>query len=232
MNKEESLKVVSKIFYNVFQRENPFTLDKIEEKFAFDVKLPKKVKDSLTGEDTWSEMENSEKFIKQGNMEKYDETRGWIIKRREISTLEDIINIWKKINYTTTERYYDSLNVSESDTIYNCENIYRSTDCRKCKNTIFSDGCADCENIIASQRTANSNNCIRVDDSGNCANSYNVICSAKIVNSIFIQDCNNLYECMFCSHISNRKYCISNMQFGEDEYFEIKKVILDWILSK
>lgn len=231
MNKNEAEKVVSEIFFNIFQRENPYTLEEILKKFAFDVKLPQQVKDSLTGEITWSEMENSERFITQKNMEKYDETRGWMIKKRPISTLEDIINIWNKINYTTTERIYDSSNISESDTIYNCNNIYRSTDCRKSKNIIFSDGCGECENMIASQRTANSNNCIRVDDSGTCSNSYNVICSAKITNSFFIQDCNSLYECMFCSHIANQRYCIANMQFEPEEYFEIKKVIIDWILQ-
>ena len=231
MKKNEAEKVASEIFFNIFQKENPYTLEEILEKFAFDVKLPKQVKDSLTGEITWSEMENSKKFITQKNMEKYDETRGWMIKKRKISTLEDIINIWNKINYTTTERIYDSSNISQSDTIYNCNNIYRSTDCRKSKNIIFSDGCGDCENMIASQRTGNSNNCIRVDDSGTCSNSYNVICSAKITNSFFIQDSNSLYECMFCSHIANRRYCIANMQFEPEEYFEIKKVIIDWILQ-
>lgn len=232
MNKKEALEVASKIFFNIFERENPFTLDEILDKFAFDVKLPKQVKDSLTGEVTWSEMENSNKFIKQSNMHKYDVTRGWIIKKREVSTLEEIIKIWDKINYTTTERVYDSINVSESDTIYNSSNIYRSTDCRSSKNIIFTDGCGNCENMIASQRSGNSNNCIRVDDSGSCSNSYNVICSAKISNSLFIQDCNNLYECIFCSHISNRRYCIANMQFEKEEYYEIKKVIIDWILQK
>lgn len=231
MNRNEAEKVVSEIFFNIFQRENPYTLEQIEEKFAFDVKLPKQVKDSITGELTWSEMENAQRFITQNNMEKYDETKGWMIKKRKISTLEDIINIWNKINYTTTERVYDSTNVSQSDTIYNCTNIYRSTDCRKSKNMIFSDGCGDCENMIASQRSGDSNNCIRVDDSGTCSNSYNVICSAKITNSLFIQDCNSLFECIFCSHIANHRYCIANMQFEQEEYFKIKKVIIDWILQ-
>lgn len=232
MNKEEVKETISTIIYNIFEKRTEISINEILEKFAFDVKLPKPVKDSLTGEITWTEMENSKKFIKQSNMEKYDQTKGWMIKKREIQTLQDIINIWEKINYTTTERYYDSINVSKSDTIYNCSNIYRSTDCRKSKNMIFCDGCADCENMIASQRTGTSNNCIRVDDSGTCSNSYNVICSAKITNSIFIQDCNNLYECMFCSHISNKRYCISNMQFEEKEYFEIKKEIIEWILGR
>ena len=88
------------------------------------------------------------------------------------------------------------------------------------------------EFLLGCQRTGGSNFCIRVDDSGNCINSYNVICSAKISNSFFIQDCKNLEECMFCSHISDKKYCISNMQFEKEEYFEIKKEIIKWILGQ
>ena len=31
--------------------------------------------------------------------------------------------------------------------------------------------------------------------------------------------------------ISDKKYCISNMQFEKEEYFEIKKEIIKWILN-
>ena len=70
MNRVEVEKEISKIFFFLFGKENPFTIQEIEEKFAFDVKLPKQVKDSVTGEITWSEMENSKKYIKQDTMRK------------------------------------------------------------------------------------------------------------------------------------------------------------------
>ena len=50
MNRVEVEKEISKIFFNIFGKENPFTIQEIEEKFAFDVKLPKQVKDSVTGD--------------------------------------------------------------------------------------------------------------------------------------------------------------------------------------
>lgn len=231
MNDKQASQVVKNIFNQVFNKEIKYTLEQIREKFAFDVKLPVEVKDSVTGESTWTEMPNSKKFITNNNMEKYDSTRGWMIQKRKIENLSDIIKAWEKINFTTTERVYDSINVSKSDTIYSCTNIYQSTDCRSSKNIIFSDGIGSSENVIASQRSSNLANCIRVDDSGTCSNSYNVICSAKITNSIFIQDCNNLYECMFCSHIASKRYCIANMQFEKNEYLKIKEVIINWILE-
>src|SRR5699024_6073836 len=128
---------------------------------------------------------NPNKFITQKNMELFDIQHGWLQKKKDIDSLEDVLKYWKKINYTTTERIYDSENVHKSDTIYRSENVYRSLDCRECKNTIYCDGCANSEFIMGCQRTSGSNFCIRVDDSGECINSYNVICSSKISNSFF-----------------------------------------------
>lgn len=231
MDNLQAFNIINKTFEMIFGEKSPFSIEQILSEFAFDVKLPQKVNDSITNETTWTQCINSTKFITQSNMEKYDVQKGWILPKKDIKTLKEIIDIWKSINYTTTERQYDCINVSECDPIYHCENAFRSTDCRSCKNIVFCDGCADSEYIIASQRTANSGFCLRVDDSGNCTNSYNVICSDTISNSFFIQDCSNLHECIFCSHISNKKYCISNMQFSEEEYFIIKKQIIRWILK-
>ena len=232
MKEKEAMEVANKIFMNIFGVKSPYNLDEILSEFAFDVRLPQRVVDSTTGGETWASSINPTKFITQDNSEKFNNGKGWMLKKRDIHSLEELIQIWKKINFTTTERYYDSVNISQSDTIYNCEDLYRCNDCRKCKKSIYLDGCGDCEYTIASQRSANSTFCIRVDDSGSCTNSYNVICSAKISNSLFIQDCNSLHECIFCSHISNKRYCIANMQFEKEEYFEIKKQIIKWILKK
>ena len=231
MKDKEAKEVANKISVNIFQKPNPYSLDELLSKFAFDIKLPQKVIDGFTSKVTWAESINPSKFISQKNMELYDKQHGWMQKKKEINSLQDILRAWKKVNYTTTERLYDSENVHKSDTIYRSENVYRCLDCRECKNILFSDGCASSEFILGCQRTGGSNFCIRVDDSGSCINSYNVICSAQISNSFFIQDCKNLEECMFCSHISDKKYCISNMQFEKEEYFDIKKDIISWILD-
>lgn len=231
MDKKQAILEINKTFNIIFGKSSPFSIDEILTKFAFDIKLPQSVNDSITNEITWAQSINPTKFITQNNMEKYDSQHGWLQNRQEISNLKDILKYWKKINYTTTERLYDCVNVHECDPLYRCENALRSTDCRDCKNIIFCDGCITCENVIASQRSGSSSFCLRVEDSTNCVNSYNVICSGKISNSFFIQDCNNLNECMFCSHISNKTYYIANMPFEKEEYFHIKKQIINWILN-
>lgn len=232
MNDKQCKQVLDEIFMGVFEQKCLLNLNDVLSEFAFDIKLPNKVIDAVDGKETWASSINSNKYISQENMMKYDNYRGWMRPKKEISSLDEILILWNKINYTTTERNYDSINISKSDTIYRSENIYRSQDCRECKNAIFIDGCANSEYILACQRSSNLSYCIRVDDSSNCSNSYSVICSSKISNSFFVQDANSLYECMFCSHISNRRYCIANMQFDKDEYMNIKFEVLKWIVSQ
>ena len=231
MNDSKALEIINKIFNNVFNRDNPYNLDMLLEKYAFDVKLPKQVNDSITNEMTWADSINSGKFITKTNQESKEGKNGWMIPKKEINNLQELIDIWNTVNFTTTERVYDSIDVVKSDTIYRCENVYRCTDCSDSKNIVFCDTCDNSEFVTSSQRSTTCNFCIRCDDSKDCSNSYNVICSVKIKNSYFIQDCYDLYECMFCSHISSKRFCIANMQFEEQEYYEIKKLITDWILS-
>ncbi len=231
MNDSMAMTIINKIFQNIFEQQNQCSLETILEKFAFDVKLPKKVNDSTTNEVTWADAISSGKFITLNNMEKRDIDTGWMLPKKNVSNLQEIIDIWNQVNLTTTERVYDSINVAKSDTIYRCENIYQSTDCSDSKNLIYCDSCGNSEFLLASQRTSSSLFCIKVDDSKDCSNSYHVICSNKVSNSIFIQDCFNLHECIFCSHIANKKFCIANMQFEEEEYFQIKKIIIEWILN-
>lgn len=179
MDKKETFQVINQTFKTIFGKNSPFTLEEILSKFAFDVNLPKEVLDSITQKKTWAQSINSGRFITQDNMENYGIKYGWIQKKQEVNNLNDILKLWKRINYTTTERIFDSVNIHESDPIYKCENIYRSTNLTSCKNTVFCDSCDNSENIIASSRTSTCSFCLRVDDSANCTNSYNVICSRK-----------------------------------------------------
>ena len=231
MSEEDALIVIDKIFKAVFLINNTNTLEEILEKYAFDIKLPRKVYDSKTQEETYTDFDNATNFITKDNMERLDSNKGFMKEKIAFNSLEELINTWEEINTITTERCYNSTHVSKSDTIYDSSYVYNSTNCSNCKNIVFCADCGKSEFLLASQRSGNCTFSIRVDDSNNCSNSYSVICSNKISNSIFIQDCFNLDECMFCSHIANKKYCICNMQYDEYEYFAIKKLIIEWIVN-
>ncbi len=231
MNDEKALTIIYDIFKTIFKEDVSFTIDEVLEKFAFDLYLPIPVCDAITGEVTWTDTKGQDLYMTSKNMESYDEKSGWMLEKRDLNSLDDILSIWKSINYTTTERIQDSINVYKSDTIYSCQDVYQSTNCDGCKEIVFCDSCGNSEYLLACQRSGSSNFCIRVDDSINCSNSYNVIFSNKINNSFFIQDCFNLHDCMFCSHIAGCSYCIANMQYTKEEYLFYKKKIIEWILN-
>lgn len=232
MTQAEVSTLTNQIFQAIFAQYNPFELDKLKSQFATDILLPTPVKDSTTGEITYTAMPNAKSYITDANSAKRDGTTGWLQPSRPLKGMKDLLQAWHNINYITTERVYDSENVSASDPIYHSQNVYNSTNCGGCKNIIFCDGTYDSESCIACQRSTGLNFCLRVDDSNTCSNSYHVICSAKVSNSLFIQDASNLYECIFCSHISDQKYCIANMQFAEKTYFQLKTKVIQWILRQ
>lgn len=231
MNDNRASEIVNKITKAVFNRDNKLNLDEVLARYAFDVKLPKQVVDSTTNEITWADSINSKSFITLDNANNKDEKDGWMQEKQDIESLDDLLKIWDSINLTSTERVQDSVDVIKSDTIYNCQSVYRSSNCSKCNNIVYCDSCGNGEYLLASSRSGSCNFCIRTDDSVNCTNCYSVQWSNKISNSYFIQDCFNLDECIFCSHIANKKYCIANMQFEKEEYYSIKEVIIEWIFN-
>ncbi len=227
--------ILDKIIGQITGYKNTFTVEQFKQKYAFDVRLPVQVSDSTTGESTWTQSANPTKFITMPNSHKDNAVTGksdWMMPKEPLNNIQDILTAWQKTNYTTTEKQLDSIEVYESDNIYESENIYRSLDIFKSKNILMCDGIQNgCEYMVASQRSQMSNYCARLEDSKNCTQCFNVSWSNKIVNSAFIHDSFDLYECLFCSHLNSKKYCIANMQFEEAEYFKIKKLVMEWLLT-
>lgn len=230
MDSKKAQAILDQIIGQITSYTNPLTLEQFRAKYAFDVRLPQQVNDSTTGQTTWSQSPNPSKFITVENTWNMEDT--WEKRpKRPLNNVQDIIAAWNEINYTATERYLDSLNVAESDNIYSSEDVYRSQDVRNSKKVLFCDGLGDSELVAASQRSVTLQNCVRVEDSNTCTNSFSVIWSKKIVNCFFIEDCGDMYECMFCSHTSNKKFCIANMQYTEEEYRALKDQVIRWILT-
>lgn len=225
------IETAKKIFQFVFHTDVNYRLEEIYEKLAFDVKLPYRLYSSISGLETWAYSKNFENYITMKELEKEELRFGSIRPKQSISSFDELISLWKEINYVTTERSYDSIEVSKSDLVYRSSNVYHSANISDCKNIIFCNGLTECEWMLASSRSYRCISSIRCDDSVDVTNSYAVVCSNKISNSFFIQDCANLNECMFCSHISNQRYCICNMQFSKEEYEYLKQEISSWILK-
>jgi hypothetical protein len=231
MDATTAKQVLDKVIGQVFGYQNPLTLDQAMQKFAFDIRLPQRVYDSTTNEPTWAQSVNPGKFITMNNAHNRSGEDDWLVPKRRLNSMDDILAAWSETNYMATERQLESINIGESDNIYNSENVYRSLDINQSKNVIFCDAANSSEFVVACQRSNALSFCIRTEDSKECSNSFNVIWSAKVANSYFVQDCYDLTDCMFCSHITSKQFCIANMQYDEAEYRRLKDLVVRWILT-
>ncbi len=231
MDSTVAKEILDKIVGAVFGYQNPLSLEEAMQKFAFDLNLPQQVYDASNNQPTWASSTNPSRFISMENMRKQNEATEWMIDKVPIKSMEDVLVAWAKTNFTTTERLIESSNVAESDSINNSEYIYRSALIRRSKYILFSRGCVDSEYLVGSSESQTSTFSIRVEDSQLVSNSFNVIWSAKVTNSFFVQDCYDVMDCMFCSHIAGKRYCIANMQFEKEEYERIKLDVMRWIFN-
>lgn len=232
MNADEAKKILDKIVGQVFGFQNPLSLEQAMSKFAFDLKLPQQVYDSTDGSPTWAASTNPTRFVKMENARNNEasESEG-LYAKQPINNLQELLDKWNAINYTTTEREIDTLNVAESDDVIRSENVYRSAGIQRSKNILFSEDVHDSEFIVGGQRAGSNNFCIRIQDSGECSNSFEVSWSTRITNCMFIHDAADMQDSMFCTNIKGKRFCIANMQFTEEEYTKLRAEVVRWILT-
>lgn len=230
MDAQVAKTIMDKIVGQVFGYQNPLTLEQFAAKFAFDIRLPQQVYDTLSNQPTWASSVNAGKFVQFESSMALPEDY-FVREKRPISSIQDILNVWNETNLMATERYLDSLNVAESDDVRGSENVYRSQNVENSKNILFTDGSINNEYLAASQRSQASSFCIRLEDSNTCSNSFSVNWSKNISNSFFIQDCANMQDSMFCSHLNSKQYWIANMPYEKEEYMKIRDMVVRWILT-
>lgn len=231
MDATQAKEILDKIVGAVFGYQNPLSLDEAMQKFAFDINLPQQVYDGTTNQPTWASSVNPTRFITLENAQNRAAIDEWMLPKRELNSIEDILTAWAETNYMATERQIESTGVAESDSIDNSENVYRSAKIRRSKNILFSNNVVDSEYLVGSTDCKTSTFSIRVEDSQLVSNSFNVIWSAKVSNSFFIQNCYDVSDCMFCSHTAGKQYCIANIQFTKEEYERLKLEVIKWIFN-
>ncbi len=230
MDSQKAQKIADYIFEDVFGTKNPYSLDEIEKKFAFDIPSAKKIKCSISNIDTWTISPN-EKIATQKAIEERFKKDEWKLKREDFKSIVDILQVWEKINYLTGERYINSIDAMKSDGVYNSASVYHSVSIFDSKNIIFSYKIFDSNYMLASRDNSSSTLGIRMKENIFCSSGFEISWSNKISKSMYIHDSYDLFECLFCSHLRSKKYCVANMQFEKEEYFKIKKMVTDWILK-
>ena len=232
MKSEKAIEIAKKILKQVFGRETGFSLKEIEKKFGFDIPFPSKRKCQLSGENTWIfSAEKEFKIASQQAIAERFKKDEWVMPRKPVKSVDDILRYWREINYLTAEKQINSKEVSFSDGVYDSFGVYKSVGVYDSKNILFCYKIVNSSFMLASRDSVGCSFGIRVSDSIYCSSCFEVSWSNKVSKSLFIHDCFDLYECMFCSHLRSKRYFIANMPFEREEYFKIKKLVLDWVFS-
>lgn len=107
-----------------------------------------------------------------------------------------------------------------------CDDSWRSKDC------YLSRSMEECEGLYYGYRNFRSKNsidmtfCFDLENSYDCTycfKSYNLkysINSRDCVDSYFLYDCRNCSNCFLSYNLRNKMYCIENVQYSKEEYFE------------
>lgn len=231
MDEKQAKQILDKIIAEIFGVENPMSLHDFQQKYAFDISIPKETNSSVSGDTTWASSINPARFITQDEMRESAKETDWMYDKEPLSNIQDILEAWNRVNLTLTEKQNDSINIARSDAVIGSQNVWWSQDIIKCKNIILSNALNNCEYVAAGHRSHSSNYCARLEDSQQCSASFNVSWSNKVAKSLFLHDCYDVYECMFSSHIAGKRFVIANMQFEEDEYYKLKEQVTQWLLA-
>lgn len=193
---------------------------------------PSKVRSALSGKTLYTSVLTNNKYISQAEARTESDKHDWLYPKQEIHSLKDLHKMLAKFEFMQTDRVNTSANVERSDDIVGSQHIYDSV------NIINSEYVANCnwgwanQYLIGCTRSGDSTFCAGMTEGVMSSNSFQVYASYKINNSMYIKSCYDLFECMWCAHLSGKRYCIANMQFTKDEYFILKKKILEWLFPE
>lgn len=109
------------------------------------------------------------------------------------------------------------------------DDVWNSRDCYLCRSLL------DCEYLSYGYRTFRCKNSVDVTycfdtelsyDCLNCSKCYQVrhaIHTRDSMDSAFLYDCRNVQNCFMCWNLRNKQYCIENIQYSKEEYFDRMK---------
>ncbi len=226
------------IWRNVWKRPNPFnSLEEIKNRLVRDIPLPIAVRDHLGGGVTHI---TSPYFRLYTRLNKYASLKNLVKLQASSKPLsqnllprqpQEVIDRWLSQLIYAGDKALNSTNVVASDNIYGSSHTYNSSHIFGSQKILFSRQLFKSQFVAASHNGEVISYSMRISESTNCSYSFEVSWSSKITRSMFIHDGSDLYECMFCSHVRSKKYCIANVQLGQSEYFRLKEQLVDYLAA-
>ncbi len=124
----------------------------------------------------------------------------------------------------------------DTPAVFNSTDVYRCWDCTESKLCAYSYGgfvasseycfggssvrILGCKFSIRCYDSSSLNRCVEVDCSHNCTDCY------------FCHNCESCEECIFCDNCKGLRHAVFNTPLPKEEYYRIKKLLLDYLNSR
>ncbi len=118
-----------------------------------------------------------------------------------------------------------SIDCDWCDDVWESKNCYLARSVKKGENLFYGYRAVDCKDSSDISHVFNLDQCY---DCAYCFNSYNLFFSKNCrdcIDSAFLFDCRNSTNCFMSWNLRGKSYCIENVQYTKEEYFEKMKSI-------
>jgi hypothetical protein len=127
-------------------------------------------------------------------------------------------------------------NCDWTDNMKNSKNCYWSFDGAEILNGLYSYYDWQVKDSIDSQWSAKAERCYELTDSIDSSDCYFCGYVARCYNLEYCMNCTDCHDLFGCANLSNKSFCIDNIQYTEEEYLaklpELKKIKPDESLAK
>lgn len=150
--------------------------------------------------------------------------RNWSMNGFDLSNSESFFNQLKKLFLISPQpaltRNPTSVNSEYSSYGAGLNNCYYTFGGLNSENSMFGVWPMSTKNSLDFLINTNTDLCYESVYPNNCFNCNFVYFSDNCLDSSFIYDCRNCSNCFGCVNLRNKKYCIWNIEYSKEDYFE------------
>ncbi|MBX7138851.1 MAG: hypothetical protein K1X83_12820 [Oligoflexia bacterium] len=123
------------------------------------------------------------------------------------------------------DNHYNCEAVLRSDNIFKSREVYGSRSIHDSQKVIFSANSIGLDSAAACDSSGYSQFVIRAIDSINCSRCLDIYQSGRCSGCLFVSNCYDVHDCILCTNLRSKRFCIGNMQFSEEEYRDLRPQI-------
>lgn len=131
-----------------------------------------------------------------------------------LNKLKELKNKFPKLNTD----YGDADNSDYCNHVYFVKNLYMCFDCSHSQDSGYMEYSHFCNDCWESLYALNCERCTNALFSSECHSCYEILRCARCYDSFYLYNCFDCHDCFGCAFLTNKQYCILNIQYTKEEY--------------